>query len=1065
VVSSLCMTLLLVTGCSGLTVDITDITMTAKVGIRRDWSWQPCQLMGVATSPRRMYSAGCQDRLFVAWSSHKNWTASTMRTNTFVENTEAHIAEFSINSTTGKTILISDTLLEGFNEVSAVSVTPDCGIVGLIAQSDKGAAEMKPVKDLSDSASLDQSETSPAWTGFMYLLEWTAGAGSGSLSEAADVGDSGSGSEGSGEELDPGSESGFDMASSEPSSDQTANTAAPPSTKILFAKNVKGWDFGDFTMALDKEEKTYIIDSSADVVRELTAPLSIKRGSWTRGQKVGECAPGHTKLENKIIHNLALDGFGRYYYLDTCPEGKEGPNGFANCFSTHFGTIGGDTCPEAVLLSTTQSAQTKPGSSGQSQNQGPTSFLSRGSRGFLALTSEASTDNETNGNVIGLAALPSDHSECGSNGTICKFKYLPKTMLPGQNEANRPGIGFPNIAHIGDKGEEGDRFLLGWAGGVNECISETKEHFLGEVDADGKFYGPILKLKDVEWGNRDNWVTMENGCVVWPFTYFTWGERYSNGYSTNDDSRLSNVIHISVVCPSKEREPCTSNCGDNAISTEPAEVIEMLALPVVTSFKGRCESEPHLKHCSGLKQIPFKGNSVASAIRCHNACCEDPDCDIWQFNGPDQNGQIYKDTCWGGALSEISNPPEEVDGGWAGGTGCISAYTWEAGGKLTRDYSSISNPANTSTNISNGSIGDNGPLAGKSGVDAAAPTTPAPTPFKVQVGQEVNLAGLSIETLNVPAVLLALKKIAKAAADEAGITFDSTSIEINQMKDIPETGGSLFLQRKTAVLLALAEETDGSVDVDYTVDYLGSSEPTDLRSTLDDLASNLDTIAVLDTIPGLCPQLSVICSTTFTCQSCTSSSLVTKAHIVVPSFDDADSSSLGGGWIILIYVLIVCLLLCLIVLAVCWCVRDRAKSDSDEQLPDQSDPTIEDVTEKKRLQPAGQEDELEDEPVHDDAQELEKQLEDVQKLMMEDNEKFEAQLKQIKQDLLDQEAQRLAQEAGSDSTPHGVRQQEGSNSDDSTQEDPINEYRDPVDTHFEEDLRLSSYLQTNSNNP
>lgn len=78
--------------------------------------------------------------------------------------------------------------------------------------------------------------------------------------------------------------------------------------------------------------------------------------------------------------------------------------------------------------------------------------------------------------------------------------------------------------------------------------------------------------------------------------------------------------------------------------------------------------------------------------------------------------------------------------------------------------------------------------------------------------------------------------------------------------------------------------------------------------------------------------------------------------------------------------------------------------------------------------------------------------------MMEDNEKFEAQLKQIKQDLADQEAERLAQEAGSDS-------QEGNDIDDSTQEDPINEYRDPVDTHFEEDLRLSSYLQTNSNNP
>ena len=188
-------------------------------------------------------------------------------------------------------------------------------------------------------------------------------------------------------------------------------------------------------MALDKDQETYIIDSSADVVRELTPPLSIKRGSWTKGQEIGECTPGHTKLENKIINNLALDGFGRYYYVDTCPE----VNGFAHCFSTHFGTIGGDTCAEAVLLSTTQSAQTKSGSSGQSQNQGPTSLLSRGSKGFLVLTSEASTGNETNGNVIGIATLPFDHSEC-NNGTNCNFTYLPKSVIPGQNEANSTSL-------------------------------------------------------------------------------------------------------------------------------------------------------------------------------------------------------------------------------------------------------------------------------------------------------------------------------------------------------------------------------------------------------------------------------------------------------------------------------------------------------------------------------------------------------------------------------------------------------------------------------------------------
>lgn len=160
-------------------------------------------------------------------------------------------------------------------------------------------------------------------------------------------------------------------------------------------------------------------------------------------------------------------------------------------------------------------------------NGGPINMLSRGTSGFLAVTSQQEAATQGTKTTIGLAALPGDVGSCFNKTASCGFNWLSSSVFAGKNEYVQPPtdqtrlrpINFPMIAHFGDGGEESDRFLLGWAAGVD--YGKAADYYVQEVDAAGRLYGTAVKLNNDGWGEADPWSTMANGCVAWPFAIIT----------------------------------------------------------------------------------------------------------------------------------------------------------------------------------------------------------------------------------------------------------------------------------------------------------------------------------------------------------------------------------------------------------------------------------------------------------------------------------------------------------------------------------------------------------------
>jgi hypothetical protein len=75
-------------------------------------------------------------------------------------------------------------------------------------------------------------------------------------------------------------------------------------------------------------------------------------------------------------------------------------------------------------------------------------------------------------------------------------------------------IGFPQMQHVGPSGEEGGRFLLGWAGGVTP-YGAPDEYYVVEADAEGRLFGERTKLDGTGWGEEDAWVHLpKSRCIV-----------------------------------------------------------------------------------------------------------------------------------------------------------------------------------------------------------------------------------------------------------------------------------------------------------------------------------------------------------------------------------------------------------------------------------------------------------------------------------------------------------------------------------------------------------------------
>ena len=125
-------------------------------------------------------------------------------------------------------------------------------------------------------------------------------------------------------------------------------------------------------------------------------------------------------------------------------------------------------------------------------------------------------------------------------------------QLPETHDLENPtqALGFVNLAHVGSGGEEGTRFMLGWADPLNYNLGTdgvpdptgqgvgASQYYAVEVDSKGVMYGDITQLNGTGWGEADPWTAMEaSGCIAWPFAWYGDtgpGQKYSQGYHSGE---------------------------------------------------------------------------------------------------------------------------------------------------------------------------------------------------------------------------------------------------------------------------------------------------------------------------------------------------------------------------------------------------------------------------------------------------------------------------------------------------------------------------------------------------
>ena len=122
----------------------------------------------------------------------------------------------------------------------------------------------------------------------------------------------------------------------------------------------------------------------------------------------------------------------------------------------------------------------------------------------------------------------------------------PETVPDTESQA----LGFVNLAHVGSGGEEGTRFMLGWADPLNYNLGTdgvpdptgqgvgASQYYAVEVDSKGVMYGDITQLNGTGWGESDPWTAMEaSGCIAWPYAWYGDtgpGQKYSQGYHSGE---------------------------------------------------------------------------------------------------------------------------------------------------------------------------------------------------------------------------------------------------------------------------------------------------------------------------------------------------------------------------------------------------------------------------------------------------------------------------------------------------------------------------------------------------
>lgn len=451
----------------------TEIDMGVPLARTRPWTLRPSGQCGSQCDTlRRIHSASCGgDRLLVAWTAHTGWKPDVLYgpegardpQGLFEEVSVGHIAEYSIDPTTSTAKLVVDTEIPWCNEMGGITATADCSIVGALCRSAleadaAGAFNFVTAEGRDANPPFGWSQTSNADTSSehyriieqMYLLEWSQGS--------------------------------------------VGQTALPPTAKVQVSHSIGGWNYGSFALSINAAATTYAIDLKTTIFgggtwHEGSTQFAIDRPSaangntWPLNSALSQgwaCGFGHVQM-NRLIYNNELDKWGRYCWTDGCYKRASNPDasgyGMSGaCFGTFFGTIPKHDVDGQLHGKDTPQLHAEPNpATVWSGNGGPTSIVSRGADGFLAVTHQ--TDESGDKLTVGIAALPADQSECNDGSSPCTFHWLTPSQLasaghpdfantyPREDTGRRRGpIGFANLARIGNASNE--RFLVGWADDV-----------------------------------------------------------------------------------------------------------------------------------------------------------------------------------------------------------------------------------------------------------------------------------------------------------------------------------------------------------------------------------------------------------------------------------------------------------------------------------------------------------------------------------------------------------------------------------------------------------------------
>jgi len=465
-------------------------------------------------TPHRMYTALKQSQVLVGWTSHLDWQEHpNPEWSICWDITRGHLSTFNISDTNA--LSHEHTVdLDYCDEIGEIHVSEDESITSVLCVTSR--PEELPV--LTNDATKNDEGECYQWycndhegrDSSMVLLEWV----------------------------------------------DHKPVSRTPDVAVIVMQSIGGWNYGHFELDMTTDKSKYFISlKNTRGGHEAMESLFLRRSDWKRDFNAGGCAHGHVQM-NLVVNNHEEGVFGAYCKGDgdiTFRTYTSNPEDYENDSPNKSEVTIVRDCPEG---------STKPNDYIASCRSN--TMVSLGSRGFVGVAMGGGIDPTGAGEhwdypEVGVVHLPARSNDFDASTHQYKWLNLPDFGIEN-GPSNRKG--FPNIQHIGEGGESGTRFLLGWAplieDGGYRGGGYAREYALAVLDSDFNIVGEALKMpkNGTRWAEMDEWRVRDNGCVVWAYTWidddtYTYGadrhERGEAGQCVGDE--LSDRLSITVVCP------------------------------------------------------------------------------------------------------------------------------------------------------------------------------------------------------------------------------------------------------------------------------------------------------------------------------------------------------------------------------------------------------------------------------------------------------------------------------------------------------------------------------------